>query len=101
MVRCYPTLFGDSVPEGHEKDNETEVDEMAWLRWVDTIADGDRTKWEQVLSMSCVEFFNAISFSIYKAERVNKEIDYLIKGKDLQAAQLAISIYIAGKVGIR
>lgn len=63
-------LQGESEPG--ENDRTTGDDnwfhkQWGWIVLVNTLANNDRTKWEDILSMQVVEFLNTISFYKDKA----------------------------------
>lgn len=101
LARTYANLFGSGIDEADTaNDTDIEVDSTAWLKVVDALAHGDRTKWEYFLKMPVIEFLNAVAFQKDKVKQRTELIEAMIKGKDVQAATLAICIYMASKDGI-
>ena len=65
-----------------------------WLKTIDGMAGGDRTKWNFFLNMTLVEFLNAVSFYNEKkraqTERLNTAAQGAKSAKDSSVYQIAL-----------
>jgi len=65
-----------------------------WLKTIDGMASGDRSKWDFFLHMGLVEFLNAVSFHNEKqrarTERLNAAAQGAKSAKDSSVYQIAL-----------
>lgn len=90
----YPSIFG-TRGEGVEEDSrKRERAGLIWLRVVDSLAGGDRTKYDYFFEMSVVEFLNAYSLKNEEArqrsERLNQAANDAKRAKDSNVYVIAL-----------
>jgi hypothetical protein len=101
ITGSYPSIFG-SRGEGVEEDSrKRERAGLIWLKVVDTLAGGDRTKYDFFFDMSVVEFLNAYSLENEKArqrsERLNQAASDAKRAKDGNVYVIALLSEILNK----
>lgn len=87
LYESYSAIFREkyeeSPEEGKESDNEnkdsesddtneTESNPWAYIELVDLCSETQRISWQQVNELSVIEFFNTISYAMYK-QRKNEQ----------------------------
>lgn len=94
ITRSYPSIFRAGSGEVEEDVRRKDRPAISWLKTVDNIAGGDRTKWDFFLNMPLVEFLNAVSFQIEKdrarTERLNTAAQSAKSAKDSTVYKIAL-----------
>ncbi len=93
-TRSYPSIFRAGSGEVEEDSRRKDRPAISWLKMVDNIAGGDRTKWDFFLNMPLVEFLNAVSFQTEKdrarTERLNTAAQSAKSAKDSTVYKIAL-----------
>ena len=90
LYKLYPGIFPKSDEEDVEEDkesdnenkdsesddsNETESNPWAYIELIDLVSETQRISWQQVNEMSIIEFFNTVSYAIYKSKKREEQIN--------------------------
>lgn len=67
IVGKYPNLF-----KGGQGEPNAFVKKWGWITTINSLAGGDKTKWDYFYEMNVIQFLNLVCFQIDEAENENR-----------------------------
>ena len=65
----------DNKNKNIENDDKSETNPFTWVSYIDVVSETQRCSWSKVYDMNILEFFNTISYAIYKNKKQEEALN--------------------------